>query len=222
MSFRTEGKYSGDWLKEEVGRRSREEVTILAGSGATRPLTSGMVLGKITNDLTAVAAAVAGNAGNGTVGIITESAGVKAGVYRVTFVEGATDLGDFIVEDPAGINLGPGVVGTAFTGGGLSFTIADGSNDFAGGDQFTITVGVGSLKWVQFDQDAADGSQNAAGVLLDDKTAPDGADAVGVAIVRDAIVNQNQLVWPSDIDSGEQTAAEAQLEALGILVREGA
>jgi len=49
----TEGQYSGDWLKWEQEANgkyySREQITILAGSGADRVLTSGMVLGKITS-----------------------------------------------------------------------------------------------------------------------------------------------------------------------------
>jgi hypothetical protein len=45
-----EGKYPSDWLKwEEEGYYSREQVTILAGSGTDRVLTSGMVMGKITS-----------------------------------------------------------------------------------------------------------------------------------------------------------------------------
>lgn len=49
MAVQTEGKYLGDWLKwEEEKNYSRQEVTILGGSGTARVLTSGMVLGKIT------------------------------------------------------------------------------------------------------------------------------------------------------------------------------
>src|SRR6185503_16929297 len=48
----TEGQYAGDWLKYEVDPHSRvcrEEITILAGSGADRVLASGTVLGKLTS-----------------------------------------------------------------------------------------------------------------------------------------------------------------------------
>lgn len=49
MALQSEGNYTGDWLKwEEENLYSREEVTILAGSGSARVLTSGMVLGKVT------------------------------------------------------------------------------------------------------------------------------------------------------------------------------
>ncbi|HAU29809.1 MAG TPA: head decoration protein [Rhodospirillaceae bacterium] len=62
------------------------------------------------------------------------------GVYKVTFIETVENLGTFSVEAPDGTNVGTGVVATEFTGGGLTFTIADGATDFAAGDQFAITV----------------------------------------------------------------------------------
>lgn len=89
---------------------------------------------------TAVAAAVAGNTGNGTMGAVTVSAGAKAGVYTLTITEPAANAGAFVVEDPDGINIGNGDVAAAFSAGGLAFTLADGATDFAAGDQFTITV----------------------------------------------------------------------------------
>jgi hypothetical protein len=59
-------------------------------------------------------------------------------------------------------------------------------------------------------------------LLLLDVTAPDGVDTLAVAIVRDAIVSANGITWPGDFDANEKAAAVAQLQALGILVREGA
>lgn len=127
MTPQTEGQYTGDWLRSEAqGSRSREEVTILAGSGSDRELTSGMVLGKITS----------------------------------------------------------------------------------GG------------KYVQLNPDASNGSQNAAGILLNDVTALNGHDAKATIIARDAEVSGAGLTWSDDTDL-DQDAAEAQLEALGIQVREG-
>ena len=68
MSVQTESKRLGDWLKwEEENQYSRDIVTVLAGSGAVRALTSGMVLGRLTKG-TATAAAIAGNTGNGIFG----------------------------------------------------------------------------------------------------------------------------------------------------------
>lgn len=224
MSLLTEGKVPGDWLKgEQVDPQdfSREKITILAGSGAVRALTSGMVLAKVTKGA-ATAAAVAGNTGNGTMGSVTVGAAAKPGVYSLTFIEPASNAGKFVVEDPDGNVVGAGTVAVAFSAGGLGFTLADGATDFVSGDAFTITVAAGSGKWVQIDDDGLLGSEDAAGILYIDVTAPDGTDAKGVAIVRNAVVSANGITWPSDFDSTEKAAAVVQLAALGILVREAA
>lgn len=78
-----------------------------------------------------------------------------------------------------------------------------------------------SGKITQLAPGASDGSENAAGVLLlpVDATA---ADQPGVIIARHAICSDKALVWPGGITGPQQTAATDQLNALGILVREGA
>ena len=129
QSFTTqlEGKTPGDWLRSEAnGNRSREQVTILAGSGSDRVLGSGTVLGKLTSG------------------------------------------GKYVAQDP----------------------------------------------------DASDGSEDAAGILLNGVTAPDGTDVEAAIIARDAEVNGAGLTWSEDTDL-DQAAAIVQLEALGIQVREG-
>lgn len=210
-----EGKYAGEFVASEAnGSRSRQLVTILSGQNVV----AGEVLGKVLTGA-ATGAAVAGNTGNGTITAApANAAGVKAGVYRAVCVEPGTGTGEFIVEDPNGIPLGVAVVGTEFAGGGLTFTIADGSTDFAAGDSFTITVAAGSGKYVAYDQDGADGRQIAAGISYDNYDATDG-DVEGVAFVRDAEVTGAELTWPSDIEAGEQITAETQLADLGIIVR---
>lgn len=161
----TQGFLTGEWLISEApGDRSRSNGTVTVAGGVALP--SGTVLGQITVGTTAVAAAVAGNTGNGTMGAVTLSAGAKAGVYRLVVIEPGTNLGVFTVEDPDGISIGRGTVGTAFSAGGLGFTLADGATDFAAGDQFTITVAAGSLKWVRYAAGNTDGSQIARAVLL--------------------------------------------------------
>lgn len=214
MASVLEGRHTAEALVSEAGgARSRDNVTVLSGQN----LAAGAVLGKIAV-AAATPAAVAGNTGTGTVGTVTVAAGAKAGVYTLTFVEPATSLGDFIVEDPDGVNVGNGVVGTAFTGGGLSFTVTDGAPDFAAGDQFTITVAAGSGKFRAIDFASAVGADAAVGVLLEavDATA---ADTVGAAVVRDAEVSTDALVWPAGASGGQKTAALAQLKALGIIAR---
>jgi hypothetical protein len=212
----------GDWLKWEVENQySRDVVTILAGSGAERALTTGMVLGRVTKGA-AVGAAVAGNNGDGT---ITAAPAVgqaaKPGVYRIVCIEPATNGGKFSVEDPDGILVGIAAVGTEFATQ-LTFTIADGATDFVAGDAFTITVAAGSGKVKQIDFSATDGSDVACGLLTEPATAPDGADRSAVAVVRNAIVSANGITWPSGATTNQKSAAIAQLKSLGILVRDGA
>ncbi len=116
MAVLSEGKYLGDWLKYEFDNQySRDIVTVLAGSGAERALTTGMVLGKITKGA-ATGATVAGNTGDGT---ITANPAVgqaaKPGVYRLVCIEPTADGGNFAVEDPDGILIGVATVGVEFT-----------------------------------------------------------------------------------------------------------
>ena len=80
------------------------------------------------------------NVGNGTIGAVTATSAAKKGEYRLVVIQAATNAGAFLVTDPDGLPIGAGTVGTAFSRGGLSFTLADGSTDFAVGDEFAITV----------------------------------------------------------------------------------
>lgn len=145
------------------------KITLVSGAGA---LTRGTLLGKITMAATATGAAVAGGTGNGTITASpTVGSGAKLGVYRIVCVEPATNLGKFTVEDPDGITVGVATVGTEFTGGGLTFTIADGSTDFASGDAFTITIAAGSGKYKKSLLAATDGSQTPECILAEDADA---------------------------------------------------
>jgi hypothetical protein len=69
---------------------------------------------------------------------------------------------------------------------------------------------------------ATDGTEIAVGVLATDTDATliDRDDAILIA--RHAIVARNALIWPAGITAPQKTAAEAQLVALGILVRDAA
>lgn len=208
MTVLTEGKHTGEFLLSEGnGYISREAIIIAAAAGAMVP---GQVLGKITVGA-ATAAAVAGNTGNGTMGAVTLGAGAKAGVYKLTIIEAAANAGAFVVEDPDGVTIGHGNVASAFSAGGLAFTLADGATDFAAGDQFTITVAAGSGKHVAYNPAATDGSQVAAGILyaaVKDLT----TDQDAVMIARLAEVRKTDL-------TGLDTAGEAALAARNILCR---
>ena len=69
---------------------------------------------------------------------------------------------------------------------------------------------------------ATDGTETAVSVLAvdTDATLIDRDDAIAVA--RHAIVARNALIWPAGITAPQKAAAEAQLGALGILVRDAA
>jgi hypothetical protein len=135
--------YAGMVANGELSNRISRTCADAAGIGFGKAVYSGSTAHTCTavQALTAVGAAVAGNTGNGTISaapVIT--AGAKAGVYTVTLLEPATNAGEFMVQDPDGINIGNGTVAVAYSADGLAFTVADGATDFAAGDQFTITV----------------------------------------------------------------------------------
>lgn len=214
MAVQTEGARLGDWLKWEMdGRMSRKAVTIASGQS----LKSGTVLGKISLGA-ATATAFSGNTGNGVCGDVTVGAGAKVGIYKLTVIEPASDAGAFMVEDPDGVQVGVGDIGTAFTGGGLSFTLADGLTDFAAGDGFDIAVAEGTGQYNGLDDDATDGSAVAAGILVEDVDATDAA-VDGVMVFKDARIDTRGLTWV-DASAGAQTAALAQLELSGIVAGE--
>ncbi len=67
-----------------------------------------------------------------------------------------------------------------------------------------------------------DGTETAVGVLATDTDATliDRDDAIVIA--RHAIVARGALIWPAGITAPQKAAVEAQLIALGILVRDAA
>lgn len=181
MATFTMGNTLNDILKHEADCfYSRDDVTILAGSGSDRALVAGTVLGKLTKstvtasavigtgggtlgtvaagtktqtgvytitctqapttpDSTATATPYAHNTGTGAMGAITVSTGAKIGNYRLDVLRADTNAGHFIVTDPDGIYVDQGSVGSAFSAGGLAFTLAD-ATDYIDGDGFIITV----------------------------------------------------------------------------------
>jgi len=90
-------------------------------------------------------------------------------------------------------------------------TIAAGQNLNAGAVLGRLS---GDGTYAVYDNDASDGTQAAAAILLDDCDASDEAKEATV-IIRDAEVNGEELVWQS---ADEVTAGVADLLALGIVV----
>lgn len=95
----------------------------------------------------------------------------------------------------------------------------------AAGQVLTLGAVVGvvtaSAKVKAVDPSATDGTQVAAGVLIQavDANLADRDD--GLMVARHAIVADHALAWPAGITVAEKQAAIAQLKILGILVRKG-
>ena len=221
MSVFSEPNNLGDVLKHEAPQLiSREAITVLAGSGSARALAIGEVVGKRTKSSPTVTPD-GDNAGDGAAGAVTLGAKAEVGTYLLTCIAAAANAGTFQVLTPRGYQLPDLTVAAAYAGDHLNITIADGAADFIVGDMFTIDVS-GDGKVVAMDLTGVDGSQEAIGIIATAVTAPDGTDAEGLAIVRNAILADHAIVWPSGITAQQKTDATAALEARGILIRKGA
>lgn len=100
-------------------------------------------------------------------------------------------------------------------------------------DQMTVVAGqslsLGSVvgivaatsKIKVFDPSATDGSQVAAGVMIQDCDAALAERDDGLMIARHATVADHALMWPSGITVAEKATAVLQLKSIGILVRKG-
>ena len=74
--------------------------------------------------------------------------------------------------------------------------------------------------YVAFNQDNSPAGSNApVGISLGDYTVGVGVTAQGAAIVRDALVIEDHLTFPADIEAAEQVTAMAALNVLGIIAR---
>lgn len=213
MTLLTEGRYAGDFLVSEAsGARSRDEISIVSGK-----LGPGTVLGKITTG-SATATAGGENVGNGAMGTVTVNHNAIPGDYTLEITEEAANAGAFTITDPRGNLVGTGNVASAFTSTHLSFTLADGGEDFDEGDVFTIAVATVPGQYGQYTPGDNTGLQTAAGVLWGAVDATEGA-KTGVAITRDAEVNAAELVWPAGATDAQIATGIGQLEGRGIVAR---
>jgi len=216
MTLITEGRYTGDFLASEAsGARSRDEIVVNQGQN----LGVGTVLGRISTG--AAAPAPGGdNVGNGVMGTITVGHNALAGNYLLEITAEASNAGEFTLHDPKGNLVGTGNVASAFTSTHLSFTLADGSEDFDEGDTFVIAVTTVPGQYVAYAPNASNGSQTAIGILWEDTNATDEAQRA-VAITRDAEVKADLLVWPTGFTPAQIATGTTQLEARGIIARAG-
>ena len=218
----TERRHSGGFIVAEAeGRRSRDQVTLLQQSSnfqsSTSPiLPAGVVLGETLVGGTAAYTANAGNTGNFTCSAVTVAAGVAEGTYTVQFIAAAV----FNVFLPSGDLLGEGHTGAAFSIGGLGFTITGGGIAAVAGDGATIAIAANSNAglYAPLSLSAADGTQNAAAVLFNETDASQGNTKVTV-VARACEVNGSELIYPAGATVSQISAVNAQLQALGIIVR---
>lgn len=161
-------------------------ITLSSGQNLVR----GAVLGKTAVSGTIVGAAVAGNTGNGTIGSLSVRGSAKQGIYHITCIEDITNGGHFSVQDPDGENIGTATVAKVYTGG-IRFTIADGSTDFAVGDAFTATVSALAVEYQLSVANATTGIQYPDAILVEDTDATD-ADTQTVAYIAGSF-NENAL-----------------------------
>lgn len=213
MATLTETRHAGGFMiSESPGTRSRD-----VGTMTVENLKAGTVLGRITKG---AASAVAGsNTGNGAMGAITVGADAVPGAYLLRITAAATNAGTFQLRDPDGDVVGLGTVAAAFSGGGLSFTLADGGTDFVVGDTFTITVAAGSGKYRAYDPTATNGLEDAVAILWGDADAS-AADVVATIVTRDAEFTKADLVWGAAVTTDPHKAtAYAALAVAGLIGR---
>lgn len=223
MTTLTEGVHPAESLISEAnGDRSRAAITVADGS----VVTACMVLGAVETGVPTATAGTPvsttnGTVGNGTLSAIVAAAGAMAGIWHIEITGTDTNAGEFLVRRPDGTVDGTGTVAVEYDEG-VTFTLADGANDWLAGDVIPFTVeyqdGESALKYEPYDQDGTDGSEVAAGIAYGDYDGTD-ADVPGVAWVRDCVHNADIVVWPTDITADEKAVAIQQMEARGIILR---
>ncbi len=92
----------------------------------------------------------------------------------------------------------------------------------ASGQNLTLGAVLGKLtatgEYAEFDPVAGDGSEIASAILIADCDASS-ASALSVAIVREAIIAPDKLVWKTGLGDAEKQAALDNLKSLGIVPR---
>lgn len=173
-----------------AGEFPRATRVVLIGGAAA--LLAGTLMGRTVTGGAATGAAGAGNTGTGTIGSVTAQTGNQVGVYRITCIEPAANGGQFVVEDPNGVEIGHVAVAAAFATE-IGFTIADGATDFVAGDFFTVTIAAGTEKFIKSLLAAVDGSQVPCAILAQDTDASGGD--VEDAVYLTGEFNQSKLTF---------------------------
>ena len=220
MATLIEGNYLHEILRQEADRAaSREKVIVASGNDVAL----GEVLGRILKSCPATGTAPTdpANTGDGTMTAVAMGPETEIGPYQAICIAEAAGAGTFAVYTPGGLRLKDAEVGVAYDEGHLKFTLNAGDTDFAAGDSFIVAVAEGSGKAVPIDFAAVDGAQTPYGFAIADYDATEG-DVEGVAIVRDAVIVPDNLVWPDGATADQKAAALAWLSVQQHLIsREG-
>lgn len=224
MTTLTEPLHPGAFIvSESEGPYHTREAVVIALS---QTILVGMLLGRanVAANVTSSAAADAGNSGNGVFtidGTAPVGAGAKNGKYRVVNDLVAANGGEFQVFDPSGQEIGRVAVGATFNNQ-IKFAIADGSNDFAIGDAFTVTVGIEDTdyQYEALDLTKAGDEAKVAGIAVYGVVTDGSTTQKITALVRGpAEVRASDLTFPSGATGAQIAECTRQLESLGIVCR---
>lgn len=176
---------------------------------------------------TAITPSAVTGTGNGTctaASVVTGPIVPLVGDYVLTCIEAITNGGVFKLEDPNGMMVAGNLLLTAGAGGasvfevgGLTFTINDGSTDFAVGDTFTLPV-VADGDLVAFATDGVGGAQEPLKILLDEIVVTGAADKPARPMAA-GVFKYEYLVIDADGDNSNVTAEIKQkLQNAGIRI----
>ena len=210
-------------------------LTLTPGTGNTTAYASSHLDFSITDDtdfivgdvftiVVSTTAPIAIGTGTGAMTLLSLSPEFQSGAYRVQCTAAVTNGGVFSIEAPDGsilesLTLTPGsTTTTAYASEQINFSITD-ATDFIVGDYFYVVVFGGSDKVVAWDPAGVDGRGDPYGILFDAVDAS-AADAGGVAIVRDAEVNADELQWGATVTAAQKAVAKSVLDvARGVVAR---
>ncbi len=198
---------------------SRASITLDNSTGGTdMVLEVGTVLGQELFGTVTAAAKSGGNTGTGTCTALSAGNKAQVGVYKAIAVLAGTNAATFNLYDPNGRLIdqkqfsGSGAT-AVFANDQIGATITDGGTDFIVGDEFDITVPAGSGSYAPLNLSGADGTQVAAAVLYARAFVAADTSDDGSAIIRDALVMSDTLIWPSGATATQIANATAQLAA---------
>jgi Bacteriophage lambda head decoration protein D len=171
-----------------------QPIVIAAGT-----LQRGTVLGQQTNFSLTVTPGT--NTGNGTFGSLAATTAAKLGGYKLL----ATSATVFTVTDPEGTALPNATVGTAYSQGGVGFTITASGTAFVAGDSFTVNVVDSIGNFIACVKTASDGSQTPVAILADFADASLGPVATGAYVMGE--FNANAVIFDTSWTIQALTAA---------------